>query len=42
MLILQQVNKLVKDAVATFTGTCQFCVLQMSEMLESGELSKIN
>ena len=41
-LILQQVNERVESAVADYTGSSQFCVLQMTEMLESGELSQID
>ena len=38
-LILEQVNFRVAAAVQTYTATCQFCVSQMAEMLETGELS---
>ena len=38
-LILEQVNYRVATAIQAYTGTCQFCVSQMAEMLETGELS---
>ena len=41
-LILQQVNERVEAAVTAYTGACQFSVLQMSEMLEYGELNEVD